>query len=162
MKHVRWAVRELDGALGVDRVSVAYQAEAIGSPGSPTFLNAAVAIRTSLPEGELKYAVLRPIEARLGRKRTSDPNAPRTIDIDIAMIGTEEVLDEGLRIRIPDPNIPRQAHLALPLRDLDPGLTHPAFGASLGDLAESLDASAITPRPDIDLSLEVSGPGSGT
>jgi 2-amino-4-hydroxy-6-hydroxymethyldihydropteridine diphosphokinase len=155
VKHVRWAVRELDRAIGVARVSTAYQAEPVGAPGTPTFLNAAVAIRTDLTPGDLKYRVLRPIEARLGRERTFDPNAPRTIDIDIAMIGDLEIADDHLAIRVPDPDIARYAHLAFPLRDLDPGLRHPAFDASLAEIAASLDAGGVVPRPDIDLDQEV-------
>ena len=148
MKHVRWAVRELDRALCVDGVSAAYQARAVAAPGSPTFLNAAVAIRTPLDAVDLKYRVLRPIEARLGRARTSDPNAPRTIDIDIALIGTEVVVDDRLGIRVPDPEIPRRAHLALPLRDLDPALAHPSFGATLEDVAAGpgFDRDHAAPR----------------
>lgn len=155
MKHVRWAVRELDGAIGVARVSTAYQAEPVGASGTPTFLNAAVAVRTDLAPGELKYRVLRPIEARLGRERTSDPNAPRTIDIDIAMIGDQEIADDELAIHVPDPDIPRYAHLAFPLRDLDPALRHPAFDGSLAEIAASLDAGRILARPDIDLEKDL-------
>lgn len=159
MKHVRWAVREIDRTIGVARVSRAYQADPIGAPGTPTFLNAAVAARTDLPPHELKYRVLRPIEARLGRERSTDPNAPRTIDIDIAMIGDLEIADEALAIRIPDPDIPRFAHLAFPLRDLDPALRHPVFDATLAEIAGSLSADGIVPRPDIDLEQELVSQG---
>jgi len=139
-------------ALGVDRVSRAYEADPLGAPGTPRFVNAAVAVRTSMDLVELKYRVLRPIEARLGRVRTWDPNAPRTIDIDIAMAGLETLEDSELRTRVPDPDIPRHGHLLRPLRDLEPDLLHPEFGATLDELADALETEpGVSVREDLDL-----------
>lgn len=148
------AVRELDAAVGVEAVSRAYEAEPVGAPGSPRFLNAAVAIRTPLPPGELKFGVFRPIEARLGRVRTSDPNAPRTIDIDIALVDGVRFVDEELEIEVPDPEIARRAHVALPLRDLAPDLVPPGLDVSLTDLARRLEpGSDIRVREDVRLDV---------
>lgn len=148
-------MRELDRAIGVVAVSRAYEGAAVGAPGSPRFLNAAVAVRTALPAGELKFSVLRPIEARLGRVRTSDPNAPRTIDIDIALIPSVVVEDGELEARgmeVPDPEIARRAHLALPLRDLAPEIVPPGCDRTLAGLAARLEESAdIRVRDDVTL-----------
>ena len=51
----------------------------------PDFLNLAVRISTPLGAAELKEQVLRPLEAQMGRVRTEDKNASRTIDIDIIL-----------------------------------------------------------------------------
>lgn len=129
------AIRELDAALGVDAVSHAWEAEPVDAPGTPLFLNAAVRIRTALPPGRLKREVIRPLEERLGRVRTADPNAPRTIDIDIALVEDLTIEDPEAGLRVPDPEIPLRAHLALPLAELAPDLAPRAFGATLGELA---------------------------
>lgn len=148
------AVRELDVAIGVERVSHTYEAAPVGAPHTPTYLNAAVAIRTDLSPEALKRDLLRPIEARMGRVRTNDRNAPRPIDIDIALVEDLVTRDGRSSVDAPDPDIERYAHLAFPLRDLDPAWRHPVLGRSLGDLADALVGTAgIGVREDIDLNL---------
>ncbi|MCB0239995.1 MAG: 2-amino-4-hydroxy-6-hydroxymethyldihydropteridine diphosphokinase, partial [Anaerolineae bacterium] len=56
-------------------VSSAYETAPIGNPDDPTFLNAALILETPLEPQALKETVLRAVEDRLGRQRTSDPNA---------------------------------------------------------------------------------------
>ena len=150
------AVREIDAAVGVVGVSRAYDAEPVGAPETPMFLNAAVAVTTDRPPDTLKDAVLRPIETRLGRRRTQDANAPRTIDIDIALAGDLVTTGAAGEPEIPDPDIARLAHVAFPLRDLAPDLRHPLLGRTLGELAAALEpAEGIAVRDDIDLSVAV-------
>lgn len=74
-----WALREEVGLPR--RLSQVYETPPVGSPGAPWFLNAAVLVETEKPLPGLR-TILRRIEARLGRVRTQDPNAPRTIDLD--------------------------------------------------------------------------------
>ncbi len=54
----------------------------VGRTDQPWFLNGAFLIETPLQRDELK-SYLRSVEERLGRIRTSDKYAPRTIDLDI-------------------------------------------------------------------------------
>jgi 2-amino-4-hydroxy-6-hydroxymethyldihydropteridine diphosphokinase len=70
------------------KVSSAWESEAVGSAG-PNFLNACVLFGTPLLYPELKEQVIHPIEAKLGRERTADKFAPRTIDIDIVLFDNE-------------------------------------------------------------------------
>ena len=86
------AVARLENEAGVEveAVSGIWESEAHGAPGTPRFLNAAVRLRCSLPLASLKR-LLRRIEADLGRVRDADRNAPRTIDLDIAMAGDRVV-----------------------------------------------------------------------
>lgn len=142
----------------MDAVSRVYEAEPVGAKGTPRFLNAAVTVRTRLTLGDLKFGILRPLEARMGRVRTSEVNAPRTIDIDIAMVGEESFVDVQGGIDVPDPDIEVLAHLALPLSDLAPGLTHERFGAPLAEIAKRLEGRAgIRVRDDVDLCSRVDG-----
>ncbi len=76
------AMRSLKDMAGRPlKVSQVYETPPVGSPGSPWFLNAAVLLETHRALPGLRM-VLRRIEAQLGRVRTQDPNAPRTIDLD--------------------------------------------------------------------------------
>lgn len=108
----------------------------------PEFLNAAVEIMTDLSAADLKYGVLRDVEAHLGRRRGSDRNAPRPIDLDIALYGDEVIESEPLGLQVPDPEILTRAHVAGPLADLAPERVHPVTGDSLSVIATRLGAVA--------------------
>ena len=58
--------------------------EPIGPPGQPVYVNGAVLLETRLDRRDLERE-LKDIEMRLGRVRTADKFAPRTIDLDIAV-----------------------------------------------------------------------------
>lgn len=143
------ALDALDTLLGVVAVSSFYEGEPVGAPDTPRFLNAAVAVSTDAAPESLKYDVIRPLEARLGRERSSDPNAPRTIDIDVAAV-------EGLVVpcgdpQLPDPDISKHAHLAVPLGEVAPDFLHPLEGVSLSTIAARFQGSAgIWKRDDIE------------
>jgi len=128
------------------RFSRVFETEPVGASEAPWFLNAAAAIVTDLGPRELKYDVLRPLESRLGRERSSDRNAPRTIDLDIAMYGDQVISDSVARLEIPDPDILTTSHIALPLADLEPNMLHPLEGRSLKEIADALVGGPVV-RP---------------
>ena len=146
------AVRLLAAHSRLLAVSAVYETAPVGNPDDPAFFNAAVALETDLAPAELKQQVLACIEQQLGRQRSADPNAPRTIDIDISLYD-DAILDLGKR-RIPDPEIVRFAHIAVPLADLAPGYRHPETGETLAEIAARVTAAAAQPllrRDDIAL-----------
>lgn len=148
--HLPAAVRELARRFPLLRVSRVWETAPVGFPGSPPFLNAAVLVRSGIPPRELKFEHLRPIEAHLGRARRDDPNAPRTIDIDLVLYGERVLALPEAGIELPDPGILRHAHLALPLADLAPEFEHPADGRTLREIAEALGAGAkVRTRDDL-------------
>ncbi|MBN1967398.1 MAG: 2-amino-4-hydroxy-6-hydroxymethyldihydropteridine diphosphokinase [Anaerolineae bacterium] len=140
--------------LAVSRVYESAPLDATGAVavGQGRFLNAAVLIDTDLHPAALKYGVLRAIEAALGRVRTADKFAPRTIDLDLALYG-DLVLDApDERLALPDPDILTQAHVALPLADLAPDFAHPVTGLTLADIASQFEGqTGIAIRDDIRL-----------
>jgi GTP cyclohydrolase I len=124
-----------EGCLNVLAVSPVYRTAAVGPSGQPDFHNAAVLVETSLDPSGLRDR-LREIEAVLGRVRSGDRYAPRTIDLDITMIdGYETELDGA---PIPDPGILEHAYLAVPLADIAPGWLHPVTGSTLRDIAAGM------------------------
>ncbi len=150
--NLRRAVAELDRLLGVEAVSGVYETDPVGAPGTPRFLNAAVRVRTALTPRALKFDVLRPLEARLGRVRGADPNAPRTIDIDVAAVEGPAVVDAEAGIELPDPDITRWAHVALPLCDVAPDFILVSTRRTVREVARGFaGASGIRRRDDLEL-----------
>ncbi len=138
-QNLRVAVEALRQSAQLKALSHAWRSAAVGSAG-PEFLNAAACLETPLDPAALKARVLVPIEQALGRVRTADPNAPRTIDLDILVVN-QSVLDE---------DIWRYAHLAVPLGELCPLLTQPDGTHTLQAIAERLRASTdIQPVPGL-------------
>lgn len=98
----------------IHRVSKAWESEAVGSDG-PNFLNACALFATPLLQPEVKEQVIHPIETKLGRKRSADKYAPRTIDIDIVLY------DEQLC----DAKFWKQAFVVVPLAEIHPDYQNP-------------------------------------
>ena len=141
------AVRRLAEHCELQAVSRAYETAPVGTAGGPNFVNGAVLVATGLDATELKERVLLDIEAALGRVRTSDRNAPRTVDLDISLFN-DDILQVGGR-RVPEPDILRYAHVARPLADLAPHYRHPETGQTLLEIANSLPGEGLIHRPDL-------------
>ena len=139
------ALDHLTRELQVEAVSGVWESEPYGAPGTPRFCNAAVRITSALPPAGLKR-LLRRIEGDLGRRRDGRRNAPRTIDLDIALVGDLVIDDPRAGLRIPDPDIRERAYLALPLAEVGPEVPHPETGEPLADIAARLDGGPDRPR----------------
>ena len=98
----------------LERISSAWESESVGAPG-PNFLNACVLLLTPLSQRALKEQALLPIETELGRERSADKFAPRTIDIDI-------VLYDGISS---DNKYWEQAFVVVPLAEIYPEYQNP-------------------------------------
>ncbi len=155
------AVRLLAASATVAAVSPVYETAPVGAERSPRFFNAAVLLLTPQTAAELKDGLLSDIERQLRRERSADRNAPRTIDLDIALYD-DAILDytpaDGRPRHVPEPDLLRFPHCLQPVADLLPDLPHPETGEPLGRLAERLrrDYAAtygptIWPRLDITL-----------
>lgn len=138
-RHLPCAARMLAERADVLTASSAWATTPVGPPGQPAFVNAAVLVRTTLPPERLKIELLRPIEAALGRVRTADRFAPRAIDLDLVAYGEEVLRSEGLAV--PDPDLLRHAHVALPASEVAPAWRHPETGEPLKAIADRLVGS---------------------
>lgn len=126
-RNLRRALTLLDRWFGLLGISSVWETPPVGSNG-PNFLNVAVRLRTTLDPQSLKETVLRPLERSLGRVRTVDKYAPRTIDIDIMLWGDREI----------DDDLWRYAHAAIPIAELLPDLRREAGGETLAQVARRL------------------------
>jgi len=148
-------LRQLGRLRGISGV---YQNPAIGGLSQPDYLNAAVLLEVDLSPDELRTE-LRTIEADQGRVRTADKYAPRTIDLDLALFG-DRVLS-GSDYQIPDPELTRLAHLAIPLAELAPEYRHPKLDGTLRQIADRLRSrSKLVRRSELSEQLnELLAPG---
>jgi len=141
--NVRAALQALTGIVKISAISTVYLSEAAGPPGQPDFYNCVVEIQTDRKPLDLKYEVLREIEARMGRRRTQDKYAPRPIDLDVIVY--EDLVLNTNDISLPDPEILRRPFLAVPLAELDPDLVIPGIGIPVADAAAIFRKDLLQP-----------------
>ncbi len=131
-ENIRQAIHLLRQRTRLLALSTCWETAAVGSSG-PNFLNIGACIATPLDAASLKEQVLAPIEKQLGRVRTADKNAPRTIDLDITIFDGQ-VLDTELW---------RRVYLAIIFAELSPGLINPETGETLKAAAARLQKSGL-------------------
>jgi 2-amino-4-hydroxy-6-hydroxymethyldihydropteridine diphosphokinase len=148
------AVELLRGYGRVSAVSTVWETPPLGSAEQANFLNAVLLLETELSAQKLREKAIPAIEAELGRVRTADKNAARTIDLDI-MLFNEAGLQLGRR-HIPDPEILERPFVAIPLAEIAPGYVHPETGQTLRAIAAQFDplASGMKKREDVVLRSE--------
>jgi 2-amino-4-hydroxy-6-hydroxymethyldihydropteridine diphosphokinase len=136
------AVRLLTTFDRVVAVSSVYETAPVGRENQPHFFNAAVRVETELPAAAFRDQVLAKVEQRLGRVRTADKNAPRTIDADMILFN-EDVFELDETHHIPDPELLEFPHIAVPIAELAPEMIHPETGERLDAIAARLANAPI-------------------
>jgi 2-amino-4-hydroxy-6-hydroxymethyldihydropteridine diphosphokinase len=133
------AIDLLHGYGKILEVSNAWESEAVGSDG-PNYLNACVLFITPLFFVELKEQVIHPIEEKLGRKRSEDKYAPRTIDIDIVLFDDQLCNDKFWN----------QAFVVVPLAEIYPKFQNPFTQESIIETATRLRQNIwMERRPEV-------------
>lgn len=139
------AIARLRAAPGVTvrRTSPYYETAPVGGPAdSGAYLNAVAEADTSLPPEEL-LQILLDIERSFGRIR-SEPNAPRTLDLDLILYG--DLVRHGPDPVVPHPRMHERRFVLQPLADLAPNLIHPTIKKSVRELLEALPPDPEPPR----------------
>ncbi len=143
-ENILQAVKLLKTKLRIATNSSVWETEAVGSNG-PNFLNFALKVCTTFSLDELKKEILTPIEERLGRIRTSDKNAPRTIDIDV-LVYDDQIVDDAIW---------QQIHVALPLVDIKPDLIEPGSNTPLWQITQRMmQRDKAIKRNDLDIMIK--------
>ncbi|NDL61247.1 2-amino-4-hydroxy-6-hydroxymethyldihydropteridine diphosphokinase [Acerihabitans arboris] len=107
-----------------------YRSRPLGPQDQPDYLNAVVALDTSLaPESLLDHT--QEIELRQGRVRKANRWGPRTLDLDILLFG-DRVLHTD-RLTVPHYDMKNREFMLYPLAEVAPGLLFPD-GEALADL----------------------------
>ena len=122
------------GCVSVLRASPVYKNRAVGmAEGADDFLNAVVEVSTDLKPLELLDVCL-DVEQQLGRVRSVEGWAPRTIDLDLLYY--EGAKMDDARLTLPHPRISERDFVAVPLADLAPNLE--IEGRSIQKIVEGL------------------------
>lgn len=146
--NLRSATAMLPGrGVEVDAVSSAYETEPVGKIlDQPDFLNAAIRIRTSLQPLAL-LDVCKAIEVEQGRILGGPRHGPRSLDVDVLLLGRIELMNE--RLTLPHPEVTRRRFVLIPLLELDPGLRLPD-GASLASALARLEGERVERAGSLD------------
>jgi 2-amino-4-hydroxy-6-hydroxymethyldihydropteridine diphosphokinase len=72
------------------------------------------------------------------------PNAPRTLDLDIALYGEAVIAEPGLTV--PHPRLCERAFVLIPLEEIAPDAAVPGKGR-VAALARRVDATGVTRIP---------------
>lgn len=132
-------------------VSSVYETAPVdAAPGSPDFLNAVVLADTTLSVATLLDRV-QAIEAAYGRSR-QEVNAPRTIDVDLIVVGNRR--SDTDELQLPHPRAHERAFVLVPWHEIDPAAQIPGSGA-VADLVVGVDTSGVERRADLVLDLDL-------
>jgi 2-amino-4-hydroxy-6-hydroxymethyldihydropteridine diphosphokinase len=130
-------------------VSSIYETAPVGCPpGSENFLNAVVLLDTTLPARRLMDRG-HAIEEAYGRLRLGE-NTPRTLDVDLIVVGDRRSSDEHLTL--PHPRARERGFVLAPWHELEPDAILVDAGP-IGELLEEMDLTQVRRRDDIGLDL---------
>lgn len=154
LETLQGAVDALGDTPGVrvTALSAVYETDAVGGPADqPSYFNAVVLLRTSLPPQDLLERA-NAVEDAFGRVRTVRWGA-RTLDVDI--LAYEGVTSADPRLTLPHPRAHERAFVLAPWRDADPRAEVPGHGP-VAELLAGLggaDAQGVRLRGDLQLRL---------
>lgn len=134
------AKRRIAGIPGVHIVaqSPLYETEPVGVKPEYKdieFLNAILVIESIKPPSEL-HLLLKNVERDIGRQRTTDKYAPRTVDIDLIYAGDETIDRAGLKI--PHPMWAKRRFVLQPLSDVRPNLILPGADKTVAQILAAM------------------------
>jgi 2-amino-4-hydroxy-6-hydroxymethyldihydropteridine diphosphokinase len=135
--------------VNIVAVSSVYETTPVDAPdGSPEFLNAVLLADTTLSVSVLLDRAMA-VEQAYGRER-GEPNAPRTLDVDLIVVGDR--ISDTDDLKLPHPRAQQRAFVLVPWHEIDPNALLPGHG-KIADLVSDLDTSGVVPRADLELEI---------
>jgi len=135
----------------VTAVSPVYETAPVDAPdGSKDYLNAVLLADTTLSARTLLERALA-VEDAYGRERTAERNAPRTLDVDLIVVGDRRADDDDLVL--PHPRAHERAFVLAPWNDVEPDAELPGQGP-VAELLAKAGEQAVNRRDDLALNLQ--------
>ncbi len=152
LETLQGAVDALEDTPGlrVKAVSPVYETEPWGveSGSQPTYFNAVVLIKTTLPPTSLldRGQALEEAFERVRDERWG----PRTLDVDI--VTYQDVVSDDPVLTLPHPRCHERAFVLVPWHDVEPEAVVPGRGP-VAELLTRVDRGGVVPRVDLELRL---------
>ncbi|MFC2061849.1 2-amino-4-hydroxy-6-hydroxymethyldihydropteridine diphosphokinase [Elusimicrobiota bacterium] len=139
--NIKAAVKLLEEKFNTKlKKSPVYETPPLYHTNSGYYYNCCVSFETDY-EPEKIFKSVNSIEKELKRKR-KEPNAPRTIDIDIIFIGEKIIATD--KLTVPHPGMQDRLFVLQPLSDILANFVHPAMQLKVTDLLhECIDISVL-------------------
>ena len=135
----------------VTSVSPVYETEPVNCPpGSQNVLNAVLLADTTLAANRLLERALA-VEDAYDRERSDVANSPRTLDVDLIVVGDRRSDTDTLRL--PHPRAAQRAFVLKPWFDLEPDAELPGYGP-ISELLTTIGTDGLTLREDLTLDVE--------
>lgn len=140
LAQLKFAIEQLaqHEQIAVTACSAFYASKPMGPQDQPDYVNAVVALATSLPPESL-LDVAQSIENASGRVRLRRWGE-RTLDLDILLY--DALCVDTLRLTIPHPGIQQREFVVLPLAEIAPQLVLPD-GTSIATLATTIARNGL-------------------
>ncbi|MFD7132109.1 2-amino-4-hydroxy-6-hydroxymethyldihydropteridine diphosphokinase [Streptomyces sp. NPDC059894] len=152
LETLQGAIDALEDTPGVrvKAVSPVYETEPWGvEPGSqPSYLNAVVRLKTTLPPSSLLERA-HAVEEAFHRVREERWGA-RTLDVDI--VAYADVVSDDPHLTLPHPRAHERAFVLAPWHDVEPGARLAGRGP-VADLLAVVTRDGVAPRKDLELRL---------
>jgi 2-amino-4-hydroxy-6-hydroxymethyldihydropteridine diphosphokinase len=145
--------------LDADKFSGLYASPAFPAGIGPDFVNAAMAIRTTMPPDDL-LGLMHKVEAEADRTRVVRWG-PRTLDLDLVAFGSavfpnvkvqtlwrdlpaeRQKIEMPGELILPHPRLQDRAFVLVPLAQVAPDWVHPVLGRSVVQMRDALPASDV-------------------
>ena len=126
-EQIKTAIQDIQSIAqsSVVACSSLYKSPPMGPQDQPDYINAVVAVETTLSAHALLDA-LQAIEQLHGRIRKRHWGE-RTLDLDILLFGDHQITDE--RLKVPHPGLAERAFVVYPLAEIAPDLVVPGVGS---------------------------------
>jgi 2-amino-4-hydroxy-6-hydroxymethyldihydropteridine diphosphokinase len=142
-QHLEFARARLDEILANFRASTVWETAPAGTPfPQPEFLNQVVVGESSRSPRELLESLLA-IERERGRTRPF-AGAPRTLDLDLILVGDRIVTEPDLVL--PHPRFRERRFVLEPLAEIAPEMVDPVTRQTIRELVEQLGSEPIGSR----------------
>jgi len=132
-----------DKTVSLKQRSANYRTPPWGVTDQPAFVNAVIAVTTTLPPRQL-LARMREVEWRLGRNRAFEQRwGPRTLDLDL--LAYDDVTLDTKELTLPHPRMFERAFVLVPLAEIAPDRV--IAGTRIRDALARLDTAGIERLP---------------
>lgn len=123
--------------INLEVLSSPFRTEPVGMISKHRFINAAGALQTTLPPGDLLKTLLR-VENLFGRTRSTGKGQYQDRILDFDLLLYDDIVLGNSDLVIPHPEVQHRLFVLYPLSEIAPEYIHPVLQRTVGDLLAEL------------------------